>query len=346
MVAIYPHGTIAVVAMKGTPGGVDRNQVVVDAEPVALGIAVGEQASLQHLVRREADAGHDVGWVEGRLLDLGKVVFRVAVQFEDAHLDKGVILMEPDLGEVEGVVGAGSRFFLRHHLNEHGPPWEVSLFNAPEQIALMAFPVLTYEGLGFLVGQILDALLRLQVKLDPVSLVLSVDEAERVAAKAVHVPVGTRNAPVAHDDGDLVQCLGQGSPEVPVVAGAAQVGTGVALDSVVEVGELEGIAQEEDGRVVAHQVPVSLLGIELDGKAADIALGIRRASLAGHGGETGEEIGLLSHFGEDLCLGVAGDVMGDCKGTVGPGSLGVHAPLGDDLPVEVSEFFQEPDILQ
>ncbi len=43
---------------------------------------------------------------------------------------------------------------------------------------------------------------------------------------------------------------------------------------MVQVGELQGIAEEENGRVVAYQVPVSRLGIELDGKAADIALGV------------------------------------------------------------------------
>ena len=50
--------------------------------------------------------------------------------------------------------------------------------------------------------------------------------------------------------------------------------------------------------------------------------------------------------GEYLGLGVAGDVMGDGKGAVGAGTLGVHAALGDHLPVEVGEFLQEPDILQ
>ena len=33
----------------------------------------------------------------------------------------------------------------------------------------------------------------------------------------VHVAVGGRNAAVAHHDGDLVESLRQGSPEIPVV---------------------------------------------------------------------------------------------------------------------------------
>ena len=43
--------------VNGHRGGIHRNQVMIDAQAVALCIAVGEQAALQHLVRREADAG-------------------------------------------------------------------------------------------------------------------------------------------------------------------------------------------------------------------------------------------------------------------------------------------------
>ena len=210
----------------------------------------------------------------------------------------------------------------------------------------MAFAVLADDRLGFGVGQVLDALLRLEVELDPAALVLRVDEAEGVAAEAVHVAVGRRDAAVAHDDGDLVQRFGQRGPEVPVVLRAAQVGARVALDGVVEVGELERVAQEEYRRVVADHVPVAFLGVELHGEAADVALGIGGAALAGHGGEAGEQLGLLADLGKDFRPRVFGDVVRDGEGAVGAGALGVHAPLGDDLAVEVGELFQEPDILQ
>ena len=38
-----------------------------------------------------------------------------------------------------------------------------------------------------------------------------------------------------------------------------------------EIGEFHRIVKEEHGRVVANQIEVALLGIELDGKAARIA---------------------------------------------------------------------------
>lgn len=61
--------------------------MVIYAKVVAQSIAVGKQADLQHLVRREADAGHHIGGVEGGLLDIGKDVFRVPIEFHDADFD-------------------------------------------------------------------------------------------------------------------------------------------------------------------------------------------------------------------------------------------------------------------
>jgi len=107
---------------------------------------------------------------------------------------------------------------------------------------------------------------------------------------------------------------------------------------VVEVGELEGITKEEYGRVVPHQIPVSLLGIEFHGEAPDVPLGVGGASLTGDGGETQETVGLLAHRGENLGLGVLGDVVGNGERALGAGALGVHAPLRDHLPVKVASF--------
>ncbi|MCY1199042.1 hypothetical protein D9M72_104360 [compost metagenome] len=120
------------------------------------------------------------------------------------------------------------------------------------------------------------------MKLYPVALHVLTNEAVRVAAEDVHMTPTARDAAVAHDNGDLVQRFGQAGPEVPVVLGASQAGTRVALHGVVQIGELERIAEEEHWRVVAHQVPVAFFRVELDRKAADVPLGIGRTTLAGH----------------------------------------------------------------
>ena len=67
-------------------------------------VGIGEDARLQHLVRRVADAGHDVGRRERRLLDLGEVVLGIAVEFHDTDVDQRIVGVRPDLGEVERVV--------------------------------------------------------------------------------------------------------------------------------------------------------------------------------------------------------------------------------------------------
>jgi hypothetical protein len=55
---------------------------------------------------------------------------------------------------------------------------------------------------------------------------------------------------------------------------ALQIGFRIALDHVVQVREFQRIAEEEHRCVIADDIPVTLLGVELDREAADIALGV------------------------------------------------------------------------
>lgn len=200
------------------------------------------------------------------------------------------------------------------------------------------------QDLRLRVGQRFDALLADEVELHPEALAVGVGEAVGVRAETVHVAEAARNAAVAHHHGHLQQGFGQQRPEVPVVACAAQVGMRVALDCLVEVGELARVTQEEHRRVVADQVPVAFFGVELQGEAADVTLGVGGATLAGHRGEAGEHLGLLADLLEQLGAGVPGDVVGDGEGTERARALGVHAALGNDLAVEVGQLFQQPHV--
>ena len=71
---------------------------------------------------------------------------------------------------------------------------------------------------------------------------------------------------------------------------------------MVEVGKAQRIAKEEHRRVVAHDVPVALLGIKFDREAADVAFGVGRAALAGDSREAREHRRLLADLGEDFAL--------------------------------------------
>src|SRR3546814_8023321 len=87
-IAVAPHGTVTMEIVDRAARRIDRNLVRIDAEPVAMGVAVGKQPRLQHLVGREADARHDIGRREGSLFDLGNAILRIAVEFHHADLDR------------------------------------------------------------------------------------------------------------------------------------------------------------------------------------------------------------------------------------------------------------------
>ena len=125
------------------------------------------------------------------------------------------------------------------------------------------------------------------------------DPLEGVRAEAVHVAVARRDAPVAEQPGEHVGRLGREREEVPHVVRLLAVGVGVGLLGVDEVGELEGVADEEDRGVVAHQVVVAVLGVELDREAPRVAHGFGRTPAAGHGREAHEHLGALADPDEE-----------------------------------------------
>ena len=85
-VIVGPHLTVAMVRVERATRAIYGYLVVVYAQAVALRIAIREQASLQHLIGREANAIDDVHWVERRLLDLGKEILGVAIELQDSHI--------------------------------------------------------------------------------------------------------------------------------------------------------------------------------------------------------------------------------------------------------------------
>ena len=75
---------------------------------------------------------------------------------------------------------------------------------------------------------------------------------------------------------------------------------GLRLDCVDQVGELDRILDEEDRDVVADEVPVAFLGVELHGEAAHIAREIAGAFVAGNRREAHEGGRLLARALEQV----------------------------------------------
>src|SRR5258708_34456339 len=109
------------------------------------------------------------------------------------------------------------------------------------------------------------------------------------------------------------------------------------LLGVNEIGELIRIADEEHRRVVADEVPIALLGVELAGKAPHVALGIGGAELARDIGEANDQVGLLADRGEDLGLVYAVYVVRHREGTIGAPAFGMHGAFRDALAVLVRQ---------
>jgi hypothetical protein len=80
---------------------VDRNLVVADPTARTVRVGIGEHPGQRHLVRTEPCARHLVVGLERRLLDFPVVVGRIAIERELADLNQRVVLVGPDLGDVE-----------------------------------------------------------------------------------------------------------------------------------------------------------------------------------------------------------------------------------------------------
>ena len=189
VVAVDTHLAVAMEGVERAARSVHGDRMVVDAEAVALGVAVGKEPALQHLVGRQADAGNDGGGIEGRLLDIGEIVLRIAVELQHADVDERKVPVRPDLGQIERIVGQLGGLGFGHDLDLHVPLREFARFDAVEQVALVAFAILGDDRFGLGVGEAFDALRRLEVELDPGPLARGVEQTEGMAAVAVHVAV-------------------------------------------------------------------------------------------------------------------------------------------------------------
>ena len=204
-VSVEAHVAVAVIVHHRTLRLVDRQRIVVDADAVTVGVRIGDQASLQHLVGRISHARHDVLGIECRLLHFGKIVFRIAIQHQLADFDKRIVFVRPNLGEVERIDGISLRFFFRHDLNAHAPLGEVFPGDGVEEIALRVVRIYAPHRRRVFAREVLDSLFRLEVILHVKEFVVGIDQAESVAAEAVHVAKAVGRAAVGKKNCDLVQ---------------------------------------------------------------------------------------------------------------------------------------------
>lgn len=268
---------------------------------------------------------------EGDLLDLGKVVLNILVEGKLADGPQRNLLLRPDLGQVEDVPAELLGLLGGQDLDIDGPAGIVALLDGLEEVLGVPVGVLGSQLAGLLIRERLVSLVRLEVDLGVHKGAVGLGPLVGVPRVAVHVAVRVGRAAVGEEVHDLVDGLLVSGEVVPEHGGILEVGLRVALLGVDEEGEVGGVSQEEDGRVVVDPVPVALLGVELDGEASRITGGVGRALLATDGREASNALGLLSDLAEHVDGRDVSDIVGHLEFTVSTSTLGVDYSLGDAL---------------
>ena len=171
---------------------IHRQHLVVVAQAVTMRVIVAEQAALQHLVGRRLHARDHVSRREGDLLHVGKVVGGILVEHELAHRMQRILLVRPHLGHVERIERDAVRLVVVHKLHVQRPRGILLVRDGVEQVLGGIVRILAVQLSRLVLHEVLDALVRLEVKLDPRGLALRVHQLERVRAVAVHVTIAVR----------------------------------------------------------------------------------------------------------------------------------------------------------
>ncbi|MNS85587.1 hypothetical protein D3C72_1194550 [compost metagenome] len=191
---------------------------------------------------------------------------------------------------------------------------------------------------------------RIPVELHQARLPAGVDEAKGMHAKALHHPVAARNATIGHHPHQHMGGLRHQRHKVPErVVGRRRLRHAVmrlGFYRVHQVRKLHRVLDEEDRHVVADQVPVAFVGIELDGKAAHVARGVLGPPLARHRGKAHEHRRALAGFGKQGRRGQVGQGLVALEVTVGGRAARVHDALGNALVIEVRNFFTQDEVFQ
>lgn len=103
VVAVYLHETVTLEGGEGDAcqRAVGGDLLIVDAETVAVGIGVREEARLKDGVCGGFDSWHGVRRRESSLFDFGKVVLRVFIQSKFSESPQREFFLRPSFGKVK-----------------------------------------------------------------------------------------------------------------------------------------------------------------------------------------------------------------------------------------------------
>jgi hypothetical protein len=244
---------------------------------------------------------------EADLLVLGEEVLDVAVELQRPDLLRREDLLRPDLGVVERVEVQLGVVVVVHHLHEQLPLRVVAALDGVEQVLRRVPQVVGLDRRRVLLGHRGDAARRHEVVLDELRLALGVDPPVGVHAEPLLVAVVRGDAARAEEVHQHVHRLGGLRHEVEDPGRLLPERHGVRLERVDDVRELDRVPDEEDPEVAADEVPVAVLGVELDREAARVPGRLGGVPAPDHGREAQRDVGLLALLGEQLRARVVRD---------------------------------------
>jgi len=246
-----------------------------------------------------------VRWRESDLFDLGKVVGGVLVQDELTDLAEGILALWPDMSKIKNVdlVLFPSLFSLlrSHGLNFQIPFGVVAFLNG--LIEILGGMIRAVVCRVFLSEELDFSLLTLDVNLGIDPFVVLVDQLHSMTIVTVHVTPVLRDTTITHENHDLMDrfwILRQVIPEDGRIIGMCKMSRWMSLLSVDEMWEFGWIAKEEDWGVVCNDIPVALVGPNLDGETSWISCLIVRSRFATDGRESHADRCGLSRLTEQI----------------------------------------------
>lgn len=364
VIAVDGHHAITLIRVEGPKGLIDRDLLVIHPETMAVGVRVGKEAGLQHRIGRRFHPRDHVRRGKCDLLDLGEVIFGVAVEDELAKRPERDFALRPHLGQVEDVPMEFLGFVGAQHLHVTGPRRMVAFFDRAEQIFCVPVRIFgPHLGRLFIVEG-LAALVGLAVDLNVVEGPVGFRKLISMSRVSIHVTVGVRSATIGEQVHDLMSRLLMGRQIVPEHGGIFEIRLGVSLLCVDENGEFGGVAKEEDRGVVEDPVPIAFIGVEFERKASWIPGRIRRPLFAADGGEASDTFGFLAdciehiqrgrltvsislHHGWSIFVShQITDIMCHLKLSIRSGPFGVHHPLRDSFTIKMGEEIDQMKVLQ
>ncbi len=196
----------------------------------------------------------------------------------------------------------------------------------------------------------LHALTRLPVELDEGALALGVHKAEAVHAEPLHEPVRARDGAVRHLPHDHMQGFRHERDKIPIVVMSRlrlrKTAIRLILDGMNKVRKFHRVLNEEDRDVVADDVPVAFLGIQLDGKAAHIARKVHRTLVTRHGRKPHKGRNAAARLLEQMRGSDLAQCLGRLEIAMRAVATGMDHALRDALMVEMEDLFAHGEIFQ